>query len=324
MKRYIPIAAALAVAVLLGAAIMASGEALSFSVPGTGDSVVERGPAGQVEPQDFDGAGSQYYYFGPDFMCLIYLDSTVDCFGSNRDNVVSGAPTGTGFTNIDGGDTYACAFHQATRFVHCWGSINLRPRTTQPTATPEPTSTPEPTATTLVPGVTPEPTSTVEPIIRTACHIPRSGSATYPLTLTGTWVDACTLDDGTPFIVDAWRQQGTGSVTITASSPGDPNLFLFEVDESIPVGNEGWTTLLAYNDDIDTDGGNYDAQIVHKLEDGKHYWVSVSPYVSSTRGDFTLIYTSTNSGLGWAAGYDPDGGLPDLSHMEAIMERARE
>ena len=342
MRRYIPIAAALAVVVLLGAAIVASGEVLSFSVPGAGDSVVERAPADQSQPQDFGGSGSQFHYFGPDFMCLIYVDTnSIECFGSDANNVVSGVPAGTGFTQIDGGETYACAHRQTDRFTYCWGSISRLPSVAQPTATPteEATSTPEATATELPPGVTPEPTATVEPtatatatpepLTRTVCHIPRSGSAFYPLTLTGTWVDACTLDSGVPYIWDEWRQQGTGSVTITARSAGDPNLTLYEIDDSITPGDPGWVTFLAENDDIDTAGGNYDAQIVHNLEDGKHYWVSVKPYLNSSRDSFTLTYTSTNSGLGWAASYDPDGGLPDQSQMdqsqmEAIMEGARE
>ncbi len=334
MRKYIPIAAALAVVVLLGAALMASGEVLSFSAPGAGDTVAERVPSDQAEPQDFAGNSVENYYFGPDFMCLIYSGDSLECFGSDADGVVSGAPEGTGFTRIDGGDSYACAFRSTDRFTYCWGSISRLPSISQPTATPteEATSTPEATATALPPGVTPEPTATVEPtatatpepITRTACHIPRSGSATYPLTLTGTWVDACTFDDGTPYIWDDWRQQGTGSVTITASSVGDPHLFLWEIDESIPVGDDGWATLLAENDDIDTAAGNYDAQVVYTLEDGKHYWLSVSPYLNSTRGDFTLTYTSTNSGLGWAASYGPNGGLSELAHMEAIMERASE
>ena len=333
MKRFISVAAALAIVVVAAVAILASGEVLSFSAPGSDVSVGDRAPADQAQPQDFGGSGSQYYYFGPDFMCLVYSTGRIECFGSNTHNVVSGVPSGTGFTTVDGGDTYACALNEAESFTYCWGSITRRPSTTQPTATAEPTATPEATATALPPGVTPEPTATsepqpvatptLEPLTRTVCHIPRSGSATYPLTLTGTWVSACTLDDGTPYIWDTWRQQGSGSVTITASSTGDPNLLLFEIDDSIPIGDDGWVTLLASNDDIDTDGGNYDAQIVHNLEDGKHYWVSVKPYENSSRASFTLTYTSSASDLGWAAGYDPGEGTPfDDSHIQSILEQA--
>ena len=335
MRKFIPVAAALAIVALLAVTILTSESIFSFSNPGTGDSA-DRAPADQSQPQDFTGSGSEAFYFGPDFICLIYSDSnSIECFGSDANNVVSGVPAGTGFTQIDGGDTYACAHRQTDRFTYCWGSITRRPSTIQPTATSESTATPEATATALPPGVTPEPTATsepqpvatptLEPLTRTVCHIPRSGSATYPLTLTGTWVSACTLDSGTPYIWDEWRQQGTGSVTITASSTGDPNLILFEIDDSLPIEDDDWATLLASNDDIDTDGGNYDAQIVHNLEDGKHYWVSVSPYQNTSRASFTLTYTSTNSDLGWGASYDPgDYTAADYSQIQSALESANE
>ena len=334
MKRFIPVAAALAIVVVAAVAILASGEVLSFSAPGASDSVADREPVDQAQPQDFDGTGSPLYYFGPDFMCLIYSDSnSVECFGSDTNNVVSGVPVGTGFTQIDGGDTYACAHRQTDSFTYCWGSITRRPSTTQPTATAEPTAIPEATATALPPGVTPEPTATsapqpvatptLEPLTRTVCHIPRSGSATYPLTLNGTWVSACTYDSGKPYIWDDWRQQGTGSVTITARSVGDPYLALYEIDDSLPIEDDGRLTFLAENDDIDAAGDNYDSQIIHNLEDGKHYWISVEPYSNSTRESFTLTYTSTNSDLGWAASYDPSDNISfDYSQIQSILENA--
>ena len=123
--------------------------------------------------------------------------------------------------------------------------------------------------------------------------------------------------------MDEWRQIGTGSVTITASSPGDPNLILSEIDDSVPVGDAGWATLLASNDDIDADAGNLDAQVVHTLEDGKHYLVIVSPYWNHTRGSFTLTYTSTNSSGG--ASYDPGDYTPsDYSQIQSILESVNE
>ena len=118
MRKYIPIGAALAIVVLFAAAIFASGEVLSFSAPDDSNSVVERGPSDQAEPQDIDGWGSPYFYFGPNFMCLINSDSIVECFGSDAHNVVSGAPSGTGFSDIDGGDSYACAFHAPSSFTY--------------------------------------------------------------------------------------------------------------------------------------------------------------------------------------------------------------
>lgn len=326
MRKMISIVFALAIVALFAAAIFASGEVLSFSAPGSDVSVIDRAPADQAEPQDYN-VSTESYYFGPDFMCQIFVEGSVECYGSDAHDVVSEVPSGTGFTQIDGGDTYACAYNQTDRFNYCWGSITRRPRTTQPTATATPaaTATPTATATTLPPGVTPQPTATKTPvpITRTSCHITRPSFATYPLTLTGAWVDGCTLDDGTPFIVDEFRQNGTTSVTITASSPGDPNLILSEIDNRVPVGDGGWLTLLAHNDDIDQDGGNYDAQIVHTLEDGKHYLVVVSPYRNDTRDNFTLTYTSTNSAGG--ASYDPGNYTPlDHSQIRSILESVNE
>ena len=109
MRKFIPVAAALAIVALLAVTILTSESIFSFYTPGTGDSA-DRAPADQAQPQDFTGAGSEAFYFGPDFMCLIYSDSSsIECFGSDANNVVSGVPVGTGFTQIDGGDTYACA-----------------------------------------------------------------------------------------------------------------------------------------------------------------------------------------------------------------------
>ena len=333
MKRFIPVAAAVAIVVVAAVAILASGEVLSFSAPGSDVSVDDRAPADQAQPQDYYGEATRGFYFGPDFMCAIYSNTTtIECFGSNTHGVVSSTPQNAGFSFIDGGDTYACAYNQSENFHYCWGSITLRPSTTQPTATSEPTATPEATATALPPGVTPEPTATsapqptatatLEPLPRGSCHIPRSGSATYPLTLTGTWISACTYDSGTPYIWDDWRQQGTGSVTITARSVGDPYLALYEIDDSLPIEDDGGLTFLAENDDIDTAGGNYDAQIVHDLEDGKHYWISVEPYENSSRDSFTLTYTSTNSDLGWGASYDPGDYTPsDYSQIQSVLEQ---
>ena len=299
MRAFIPIGLAFVLGVFAAAAIFSSGQVLSFSAPGFSESAGDRGPAEQSQPNDFGGSGLRDYYFGPDFMCLIYGTDRIECFGSDEHNVVSDTPTQFGFSEVDGGETYACAFRSIDRFTYCWGSITRQPAKVQPTATAEATATAEPTATAM---------PTPEPITRGSCHVQRTGSATYPLTLTGTWTTSCVYDNGYPYIWDEWRQQGTGSVTITASSEGDPNISLFEIDESVAVGEEGWASRLAFDDDIDTAGGNYDAQITHPLGDGKRYLISVSPYDSDTTGDFTLTYTSTDSGLGWAAGYDPGSG----------------
>ena len=66
---------------------------------------------------------------------------------------MSGVPTETGFTHLGGGDTYVCAFHEATRFNYCWGAINLKPTTTlnAPTSASAPTATGMAMATTATP-----------------------------------------------------------------------------------------------------------------------------------------------------------------------------
>ena len=319
MKNIAPIAVALLVVAVFSITIFASGNALSFSLPASSEGA----PVTQqqnIPPQPNDYVDQAKHHFGPDFMCLIYADAnTIECFGSDTHSIVSNSPTKSGFTAIDGGDTYACAYHPVDAFTHCWGSITRAPSIVTPTAT----STLTPTPTSVPPGVdtpTPTPTPTVTPtptpLWRSACHIPRSGSATYPLTLTGTWTSDCTLDDGTPYIWDEWRQKGTGAVTITARSEGDPNLTLFEIDDSKSVGDDGWATLLVYNDDIDRIGGDYDAQIVHTLEDGKHYWVSVSPYNNNARDSFTLTYTSTVTDLGWTARHTPF----DQAQIQSVIQ----
>ena len=321
-KKLMPIAAAL-LFVAIAAAIFASGNALSFSLP-TSDKDAPAAQQQNIPPQPQDFVDDESRYFGPDFMCLIYSNDTIECFGSDADDIVSDAPTKSGFTRIDGGDTYVCAYHQSDAFTHCWGSITRSPSAAAATPTPtrQPRATPTPTS--VPPGVnTPTPTPTPMSISRGSCHIPRSGSATYPLTLTGTWTSSCTLASGTPYIWDEWRQQGTGAVTITARSDADPNLTLYEINDSILPGDDGWATLLAYNDDIDTAGGDYDAQIVYTLEDGKHYWVSVKPYNDDSRDSFTLTYTSTASGLGWAASVDLGGLTPLLqAEMQSLIQPA--
>ena len=54
-----------------------------------------------------------------------------------------------GFTEINGGDTYACAYNDTEGFEYCWGGVER-----QPAATPEPTMTPDPSVT-----ETPSPTT---------------------------------------------------------------------------------------------------------------------------------------------------------------------
>ena len=58
MRRFISVAAALAIVVVAAVAILASGEVLSFSTPGSDVSVGDRAPADQAQPQDYEGSGS--------------------------------------------------------------------------------------------------------------------------------------------------------------------------------------------------------------------------------------------------------------------------
>ena len=312
MRKYIPIVAAMAVVVLLGAAILASGEALSFSVPGAGDSVVERAPVDQAEPQDFAGAGSQFYYFGPDFMCQIYANTTIGCFGSNANNVISNVPRETGFTNIDGGETYACAFHQATRFNYCWGSINLRPSTTQPTATATPEATATPTAT-VDPNETPEPTATVDPaatatVTATAtavpnpCRINLPSSGSLPITVTGSWIEECIYpleiedvaagDRYYRFVAfSATSAVGTWTATLS-SATADTYMLLSEWDSAL----ESYV-VIDENDDIQS--GNTNSRITWTPVQDQFYLLDLTTYTAETLGDFSLtIESDTGSGQG--------------------------
>ena len=296
MKRFIPVAAAVAIVVVAAVAILASGEVLSFSAPGSDVSVDDRAPADQAQPQDYEGSGSQLYYFGPDFMCLIYTDTTIDCFGSNTHGVVSGVPSGTGFTHIDGGETYSCAFHQATRFNYCWGSITLRPSTIQPTATPEPTSTPEATATALPPGVTPEPTATSAPQATATpepnpCRINLPTAFALPTSLTGSWISECVYQgEELENVADGDRYYrwtsfdvtgGTGSWAATLTSDQDTVLVLFEWNTE----TDNWD-FVEQNDDLAQ--GNTNSRIEWTPVLGTTYGFVMTTYTANTLGDFTL------------------------------------
>ena len=88
-------------------------------------------------------------HYGPNFACLLNAEGAIECLGSDIFGVVSGVPDANGFTEINGGDTYACAYNGTESFEYCWGGF-----TRQPATTPEPTVTPDPSAT-----ETPSPTT---------------------------------------------------------------------------------------------------------------------------------------------------------------------
>ena len=309
MRRFISVAAALAIVVVAAVAILASGEVLSFSTPGSDVSVGDRAPADQAQPQDYEGSGSQNHYFGPDFMCQIYTEGNIDCFGSNTHNVVSGVPSGTGFTHIDGGDTYACAFHQTDRFSYCWGSITLRPSTTQPTATPESTATAAPTATTVANGGTPVATATSAPQATATpepdpCKIAPPAAFVLPISLSGSWGTECFYEDGLIEDVAAgdryfrWTSfevaSSPGSWVATLTSDQDTVLILYEWNTE----TEGWD-FIEQNDDLVQ--GNTNSRIEWTPVAGKVYALSMTTYTATTLGDFTLTIaagTANSQGQG--------------------------
>ena len=87
-------------------------------------------------------------HYGPNFVCLLNAEGAIECLGSDVFGVVSGIPDMNGFTEINGGDTYACAYNDTESFEYCWGSVERQPATTpEPTMTPAPsvTETPSPT-----------------------------------------------------------------------------------------------------------------------------------------------------------------------------------
>ena len=293
MKRFISVAAALAIVVVAAVAILASGEVLSFSAPGSDVSVGDRMPADQAQPQDID---REDYYFGPDFMCLIYSSDQLDCVGSDAHGVVSGVPSGTGFTRIDGGDTYACAYLPADSFTYCWGSITRRPSTTQPTATPEPTATLEATATALPSGATPEPTATSAPRATATpepnpCFIDVPAAFVLPVSLAGSWISECVYQgvelenvaDGDRYY--RWTSfdvtGGTGSWAATLTSDQDTVLVLFEWNTE----TDNWD-FVEQNDDLAQ--GNTNSRIEWTPVWGKSYAFVMTTYTADTLGGFTL------------------------------------
>ena len=88
-------------------------------------------------------------HYGPNFVCLLNAEGAIECLGSDVFGVVSGVPDVSGFTEINGGDTYACAYNETESFEYCWGGIERQPATTPgPTMTPAPSVTGTPSSTT--------------------------------------------------------------------------------------------------------------------------------------------------------------------------------
>lgn len=297
MRKFIPAALAVAIVMVAAVAILTSNKALSFSL--SPDSNAAPAP---LYSDDVQG----YYHFGPDFMCLINDGGTIECLGSDAHGVVSNAPSLSGFTEIAGGDTYACAYHDRNNFDYCWGSIDRQPSNApDPTPTEVPTATPEPTATALPPGATPPAaTATVVPTATAVaetdpCELAFPDNAVLPVTLTGSWVDDAEclypveLDD----FADGDRyHRWTGFVATVAHSPWtatlesdeDTFLLLFEWDDDDEIWN-----LLEKNDDIVS--GNTNSRISWTPTQGKSYLLDLTTYNADTLGDFTLTIGSGTS-----------------------------
>ncbi len=311
MRKYIPITVALAIVSVFAVAIVASGEVLSFNSDDT--HAVNDVPSNQSQPQDFAGAGSRLYHFGPDYMCLIYTTSTVECFGSDEHGIVSNVPTVTGFTNIDGGDNYACAFNETVEFSYCWGAITRNPTTSPPTAQPTVAPTVQPTAeptATIAPGGTVVPTETpaatpvatatavptqVPTVVATAtpvpnpCRILLPTGGTLPVTLTSSWIAECVYPRELEDVAagDRYYRYVAFSATLAASwvatleSNEDTVLVLFEWDD----GNEEWAFVEMNDDRAD---GDTNSRIEWNAILGQEYLLAITTYEATTLGDFTL------------------------------------
>ena len=254
---------------------MASGEVLSFAT--TDDShAVGDVPPNQTQPQDYSGGGSQYHYFGPDFMCEIYLDTTIGCFGFNTHGVVSHVPTVSGFSNIDGGETYACAFNEIYQSNYCWGSITRSPTTAEPTAVP-----------------TIAPTPTYDPYF--SCELDIPDTFTLPLTVTGYWDERCPLGytpDGLPSGDRFYRYvefeviAAYGDWAATLESSEDTYMLLWVLIDGV------WY-IVDENDDMAQ--GNTNSRITWAPVEGEWYLLELTTYDTDTLGDFRLTIEDSNA-----------------------------
>ena len=290
MRKLIAFAAAIAVMVVFAFTILSDKVVLSFSEP-LNIGVENTTPPNQAQPQDFGGSGLQFSYFGPDFYCQIYTDFRVRCFGSDEHGVVSDVPNETGFTQVDGGDTYACAANEIDDFVYCWGAITLRPTTIQPTVEP----TIEPTPTEVVGTAVPTVEATVEPTVEPApelheCQLGFPNNVVLPLNIiNGSWSEDCVypveLDDvaaGDRYYKFIWFEAlVSASWVATLESSEDTVLLLYEWDTE----RETWV-FTEMNDDIVF--GNTNSRIEWDAIAGQRYLLDITTYNANTLGDFTL------------------------------------
>ena len=297
MKRFISVAAALAIVVVAAVAILASGEVLSFSAPGADVSVGDRGTGGSSSATRLLRRSYFALLFWDRTLCVKYI---VTLLLLNVSVLILTASYLRCLQKLDlhsqmAGTPTRVPFIEPVVFNYCWGSITRRPSPTQPTATPEPTATLEATATALPPGVTPEPTATSAPQATAtpepdACQLETPALFVLPLTLTGSWVEECVY----PFeIEDAaegdryyrWVRfvpaLGNTSWTATLTSEEDTYMLLYEWDSE----NEEFV-FVADNDDIVQ--GNTNSRIEWTPVLGRSYILDLTTYNADTLGDFTL------------------------------------
>ena len=341
MRKFIPVALAVAIVMIAAVAILTSSKALSFSLsPDNSDS-----PSPLYSDDMRDN-----YHFGPDFICMIDENSSIECLGSDEHGVVANAPSLSGFTDIDGGDTYACAYHEVNDFHHCWGSIDRQlgvvpdPTSTEepeptieptedPVATAEPTETvtpgatevpvetvvPTPTAVlTTTPVLTPEPTPVPDP-----CLIPMPPAGTLPATIFNSWIEECVYPLELDAVADGERYYRWTSFSVigqpepwtaTLTSPEDTFMLLWEVND----GDEPWT-LVDMNDDISSRNNN--SRITWTPTQGKIYALDITTYTAETLGVFALtIELATGS----AQGSTGQQSMENLDMLNAIPFERRQ
>ena len=318
MQRFMPALLAVAITAISAIAILTSAGTLSLS-------------ASQDESDTTDSPASVFdmlYYFGPDFLCLIADDEgNIECLGSDEHGVISDAPTQAGFSEIAGGQTYACAHHTDDDFGYCWGSLERIPNNvpeptaepTTPVPTPEttpgsptPAPTVEPTPTTVLPTPTVVPTVTPTPTVApTATPAPLTRSTAgpsscrryvfggfLPITRTSSWTTNCVYPvalDGLP-TGDRYYRYVSFEVTLafsnwTASVTSDEDtvLVLWEWDSD----NSVWK-FIEMNDNCTA--GSTDSCITWKPGTGREYLLDYTTHNVETLGDFALtIGTGTGT-----------------------------
>ena len=291
MRKFMPVTLAIALVAIAAVAILTSGRAMSFST--SEDNSDTPAPIYSSDSQTL-------FHFGPDFLCLIDDNGLIECLGSDTHGVVSEAPTRSGFTEISGGDSYACAYHADSEFDYCWGSIDRQPSDAPPEPTPTEESAPtvEPTqdpVATEVPNATVEPIPTPEATPEPdPCELSLTDDLTLPVTLSGSWIEEC----GYPIELDdvavgdryyRWvifeAAVVNSSWIATLESDEDTILILWQWDEE----DEEWD-FVEMNDDIVQ--GNTNSRIEWTPTQDQSYLLDLTTYTANTLGEFTLSITT--------------------------------